>query len=135
MPPPRYQVVYTDITQPSFDHAQSVCEIFGTGLGTVLDQLDFDALNTTLKSINARDLCGERMFLGARSPGNNVWSWRTGEPVPNDWEHWYPTEPGEIGEACMRMGITSPHWMFDHYCVNDESEIKRFKCCICDTVR
>jgi len=80
---PRYQAVYTDVTQPSFDHAQSVCEIFGTGLGTVLDQLDFDALNTTLNSINAQDVCGERLFLGAKSPGNRVWSWRTGEPTSN----------------------------------------------------
>ena len=79
MAPPRYQVVYTDATQPSFAHAQSVCEIVGIGLGTVLDQLDFDALNTTLKSINVQDFCGERMLLGARSPGNSVWSWRMGE--------------------------------------------------------
>jgi len=137
MPPPRYQAVYVDMNQTSHDHAQSICENFGSGLATILDQLDFETLDNTLKGINAQEYCGARMFLGAKSPGNKVWSWRTGESITNDWEHWgSPAEPSVNVEACMRMGVDSANWMkiFDYYCTNDANWITRFKCCICDTL-
>jgi len=136
MPPPRYQAVYVDMDQTSYYHAQSICENFGSGLATVLDQLDFETLNTTLKDIKVEEYCGERMFLGASSPANISWSWRTGESISNDWEHWYPGEPASNGEVCLRMGIDSAYWMkmYDHYCTNDNYQIPRFKCCICDTL-
>jgi len=125
------------MNQTSHDHAQSICENFGSGLATILDQLDFETLNTTLKGIHAQVYCGERIFLGAKSPGNKIWSWRTGESISNYWEHWAPpAEPYLTIEAFMRMGIDSAKWMkmFDHYCTNDETQISRVKCCICDTL-
>jgi len=134
--PPRYKAFYVDMAQTLYDHAQSICENFGSGLATVLDQIDFETLNTTLKGINAQDYCGIRMFLGAKSPGNSVWSWRTGESIPNDWEHWKkPNEHNRDGEACMRVGVDSAYWMMmlDHYCTNSAYRITRIKCCICDT--
>jgi len=136
IPPPRYQAVYVDIDQTSYDHAQSICENFGSGLATVIDYLDIATLNITLKGINAQEYCSERMFLGAKSPGNFVWSWRTGESISNAWELWAPNEPSRDGEACLRMGIDSASWMimFDHYCSNDGPWITQFKCCICDTL-
>ena len=122
--------------QTSYDHAQSICENFGSGLATVLDHLDFETLNTTLKGINAQKYCGERIFLGAKSLGSSVWSWRTGESISNTWVHWSTDEPNLGGEVCLRMGMDSAYWMkmFDHYCTNDNYQIPRFKCCICDTL-
>jgi len=136
MPPPRYQAVYVDMAQTSYDHAQSICENFGSGLATVLDQLDFETLDTTLKGIQAQEFCGERMYLGAKSLGSINWSWRTGESISNTWKHWYPNEPKLSGEVCMRMGIDSAYWMkiYDHYCTNNNYQILRFKCCICDSL-
>ena len=133
--PPRYQTVYVDMDQTSYDHAQSICEKFGSGLATVLDQLDFETLNATLKSIHAETYCGMRMFLGAQSPGNRVWSWRTGESIPNDWEHWGPNEPSSNKDVCMRMMLSSDIWMEirDRNC-NTGGAITDFKCIICDTL-
>ena len=138
IPPPRYQAVYVDINQTSYNHTQSICENFGSGLATVLDQLDFDTLNATLKGIQAETYCGRRMFLGARSPGNSVWSWRTGESIPNDWEHWATDNPNINEKACMRLGVNSAKWMqmLDSYCTiqADWKRVGVFKCCICDTL-
>ena len=136
VPPPRYQAFYVDMNQTSHDHAQSICENFGSGLATVLDQLDFETLNTTLKGINAPEYCAERMFLGAKSPGNSVWSWRTGQSISNDWEHWGPNDPDLITEACMRMMLISSNWMEmrDQSCFITGDWITSFKCCICDTL-
>ena len=135
MPPHRYQAVYVDMNQTSYDHAQSICENYGSGLATVIDQFDFETLNTTLKGINAMEFCGTRMFLGARSPGNSVWSWRTGESISNDWEHWGPNDPNSNTEACMRMLLESDRWMdiVDSGCTLSVV-ITDFKCCICDTL-
>jgi len=136
LPPPRYYTVYVDMNQTSYDHAQSICETFGSGLATVLDQLDFETLNTTLKGINAQEYCGKRMFLGAKSPGNSVWSWRTGESISNDWAYWGPNDPDLNTKACMRLMIGSNIWMEirDENC-NTGAVITSFKCCICDTLR
>ena len=136
MPPPRFQAVYVDTNQTSYDHAQSICQNFGSGLATVLDQLDFETLDTTLKYTNAQVYCGTRMFLGAKSPGSSVWSWRTGESISNTWEHWNLTEPSLTGKACMRVGVDSAYWMqmLDHYCTNSAFWTTQFKCCICDTL-
>jgi len=135
LPPPRYQAVYVDMNQTSHDHAQSICEKFGSGLATVLDQLDFETLNTTLNGINAQKNCGKRMFLGAKSPGSSVWSWRTGESIPNDWGHWGPNEPSSNNEVCMRMILGSDNWMEirDQTC-NTGGAITDFKCIICDAL-
>jgi len=135
LPPPRYYTVYVDMNQTSYDHAQSICEKFGSGIATVLDQLDFETLNTTLKGINAQTNCGKRMFLGAKSPGSSVWSWRTGESIPNDWEHWGPNEPNSNKEVCMRMILGSDNWMEirDQTC-NTGVLITDFKCIICDVL-
>jgi len=135
MPPPRYQAVYVDMNQTSYNHAQSICENFGSGLATVIDQLDFETLNTTLTGINAQEYCGTRMFLGASSQGHSVWSWRTGEPISNDWEHWVTDQPNRNEEACMRLGVKSVNWMqmFETHCTIQADRITGFKCCICDT--
>ena len=134
MPPPRYQIVYVDMDQTSYDHAHSICEKFGSGLATVLDQLDFDTLNATLKSIHAETYCGMRMFLGAQSPGNRVWSWRTGESISNDWAYWGPNDPDYTTKACMRMMILPSAWMEmrDHDC--SIADVTSIKCCVCDTL-
>ena len=107
--------------QTSHDHAQSICKNFGSGLATILDQLDFETLNTTLKGVNAQEYCAERMYLGAKSPGNRNWSWRTGQSISNTWEHWAPNEPKLLGEACMRLVVDSASWMKmkDHFCNNN----------------
>jgi len=112
------------------DHAQSICENFGSGLATVLDQLDFETLNTTLKGINVQKYCGTRMSMGAKSPGNSVWSWRTGESISNTWAYWGPNEPNLNTEACMRMILESDIWME----MRDNDCYMNFKCCICDTL-
>jgi len=124
------------MNQTSYAHAQSIYEIFGSGLATILDKLDFETLNTTLKGIHAQEYCDGRMFLGAKSPGNSVWSWRTGEPISNDWEHWAPDNPYRIGESCMRMVVNSANWMqmLDRACPQGADLITLFKCCICDTL-
>ena len=125
------------MNQTSHDHAQSICENFGSGLATVIDQLDVETLNSTLNGINAQEYCSERMYLGATSPGNKTWSWRTGESISNDWERWKkPYEPELDGEACLRIGVDSANWMkmMDHYCTNGAYWITRFECCICDTL-
>jgi len=136
VPPPRYQAVYVDMNQTSHDHAQSICEDFGSGLATVIDQLDFETLNTTLKGINAQEYCGTRIYLGGKSPGNRTWSWRTGESISNDWAHWGPNDPNLNTAACMRMMLGSDIWMEarDYYCITDKNAITSFKCCICDTL-
>ena len=133
--PPRYQTVYVGISQTSFDYALSICENFCSGLATVLDQLDFETLNNTLKGINAQEYCGIRMFMGAKSPGNSVWSWRTGESISNTWAYWGPNDPGSNTKACMRMVIESDTWMEmrDQGC-STGGWIAHFKCCICDTL-
>jgi len=135
IPPTRYQAVYVDMNQTSHDHAQSICKNFGSGLATILDQLDFMTLNTTLKGINAQEFCGTRMFMGAKSPGNSVWLWRTGESISNTWAYWGPNEPNLNTEACMRMILESDRWMEirDHNC-DLGGGITDFKCCICDTL-
>ena len=134
--PPRYQTVYVDMAQTSYDHAQSICANFGSGLATVLDQLDFETLSTTLKGIHAETYCGERMFLGAKSPANRVWSWRTGESISNTWAYWGPNDPNLKTEACMRMMLFPSAWMEmrDHDCSTADVAITSFKCCICDTL-
>ena len=133
--PPRYQAVYVDMNQTSYDHAQSICENFGSGLATVKDQLDFETLNTTLKAINAHEYCSDRVFLGATSPGNSVWSWRTGESILNNWTYWGGNDPDLITAACMRMLLLSSNWMEmrDHSC-STGGWITHFQCCICDTL-
>jgi len=116
MPPTRYQAVFVDMNQTSYDHAQSICENFGSGLATILDQLDFETLNTTLQGINAQEYCSRKMFLGAKSPGNKIWSWRTGQSISNDWTHWAANEPDLNTEACMRMNLGIWMEIRDHYC-------------------
>jgi len=135
MPPCRYQAVYVDMDQTSYDHAQSICENFGSGLATILDQLDFETLNTTLKGINAHKYCGTRMFLGAQSPENSVWTCRTGESISNDWAYWGPMDPNFNTKACMRMVIFTSAWMEmrDQDCSTADA-ITSFKCCVCDTL-
>jgi len=136
MPRHRYQTVYVDMDQTSYDHAQSICENFGSGLATILDQLNFETLNTTLQGINAQEYCGQRMYLGATTQGSFAWSWRRGVSISSNWEHWAPNNPNINGLACMRMGVDSTYWMkmFDNDCTNNAYWIPQFKCCICDTL-
>lgn len=122
-----------DIPQESYEHAQSICMTFGSDLATVLDQTDFDTLNFTLKAINVQEHCGRKMFLGARSPDNSVWSWRTGVSISLDWSFWGPNDPNWSSEACMRMMIMKSYWMEmrDESCTVEVPD--NFKCCICDS--
>jgi len=76
-----------------------------------------------------------RMFMGAKSPENSVWSWRSGESISNDWAYWGPNDPNLNTEACMRMMLIASNWMeMRDFSCSTAGMTTSFKCCICDTL-
>jgi len=120
MPPPRYQAVYVDMEQTSHKHAQTNWRLFPR------HYIERSPCTEILRRAN---------FLGGQKSSKPrlvmAYWWN-----PNAWEHWNKPYEHEIYvKALMRMGIDSA-WMkmFDNYCFNDDYEMTRFKCCICDTL-
>jgi len=103
----------------SYDQAQLVCENVGSGLATIRNQSDFDAL------YDIANKSGHRLFQepddrafwisGQRTTG--TWRWYTAEVIPSPW-FWYTGQPDHPSDpACARVNVeTAILRIIDYIC-------------------
>ena len=68
--------------------------------------------------------------MGASSPANFTWEWRTGDTLSKNWEYWRAGNPNRDNKACMRAYIAegTPLSFVDTGC---RAGID-FNCILCD---
>ena len=100
-----------------YDQAQSVCEHVGSGLATIRNQFDFDALYQVANKSGLRlyKELEDRAFWISGKRTTGTWRWYTGEVIPNPW-FWYPGQPDHSGDpACIRVNVQSGALMIIDY--------------------
>jgi len=91
----------------SYDQAQLVCENVGSGLATIRNQSDFDALYGVANKSGHRLFQEpvDRAFWISGQKTTGTWRWYTGEVIPSPW-FWYPVQPDPLRDpACARVNV------------------------------
>ncbi|WAR22395.1 hypothetical protein MAR_016369 [Mya arenaria] len=113
----RYLVVYSGSSKKSWDEALGFCQQLGSGLATLRNEQDFDAMVVAVNKSRVNEETidfRQKAWLGGKKDVD-VWKWYTGEIIENIWPFWANGQPDYSGESCMRIAFKDDDWMNIYY--------------------